>query len=109
MFGSHLDEATPRQFEDSRNPSALMPGVAVCVIVWFGGLTAFGFRDWGPLPLFVKVALVLLAGLLAGLFVSLALKRAQRRKASKMAEAQRKFQEAETRRKLEEARKIGII
>lgn len=109
MVGNSLEEGLLLQNTNLRHTGAAFPAVMMVGTVWMACLITFNLVDYAPVPGWLVLVFSVCLGLAAGLFTGRFLKRLSERRRERLAAEYRADQESETARKLEEARKAGII
>lgn len=108
-FGGSIGEGLALQNDNPAHTAPTLPAVMMVSLVWLICLIIFNLVDYAPLPTGLVIAFSAILGVTTGLLTRHFFKRLTERNREKFAAQYRATQEAETRRKLEEARKAGII
>ncbi|WP_416899965.1 MAG: hypothetical protein ACMVY4_09795 [Minwuia sp.] len=109
MFGNSLEEGLLLQKDNPAHTSVTFPGIAATVLIWLIALAVFATIDYAPLPTGVVALASLLAGGLTGFLLTRTLRRRRREHRERAAADFRAAQEAETQRKLKDAREAGLF
>ena len=109
MVGNSMEEGLLLQNSNPAHTSATLPAVLMVAVVWLGCLIVFNLIDYSPLPEWLIVTFSAVFGISAGYATKHFFKRLSERRREKLAAQYRADQDAETRRKMAEAREAGLI
>lgn len=104
-----MGEGLALQNDNPAHTSPTLPAVLMVTVVWLGCLIVFNLVDYAPLPAWFIITFSASFGIAAGYATWFFFKRSSERRREKLAAQYRLDQEVETRRKLEDARRAGLI
>jgi len=107
--GNSLEEGLLIQNRNPRHTVSTFPAVMMVCVTWMTCFVVFNIVDYAPVPGWLVLFSSFFLGLLSGWLMWSFLKGLSYRRRAELAAQYRADQEAETQRKLEVARKAGII